>query len=332
VLLEGKEISPGSSAYVHVRLREPSLFVPGDRFIIRQFSPVTTIGGGVVLDSGPPKSKAGDNSAITALQILQAGSPAEKVELLVARAGEATPSSIAAAMGLLPSDVLQLSSSFASQKRIIVLGNPPNLLVHERHFSNLAERLQGQLKSLHTANQLVAGFPKEDLRGKLTTGKLRVLPSNFLYNALLQHLSRQGSIVVEGESVRLQGQGVQLNSEDVTAQKHIANAFEKAGLNVPSAREVLATLRLDRGRAEKLLKLLVKERVLHKVTEDLIFHQSALANLRGILAQRKSQSDRLSVPDFKQLTGVSRKFAIPLLEYLDRERVTRREGDLRIIL
>ena len=101
---------------------------------------------------------------------------------------------------------------------------------------------------------------------------------------------------------------------------------------VPSAREVLANLRIDRTRAEKLLRILLKENLLHKVTEDLIFHQSAIHKLRQILADRKARDNRLSVTDFKALTGLSRKYAIPLLEYLDRERVTRRDGDDRIIL
>jgi len=123
-----------------------------------------------------------------------------------------------------------------------------------------------------------------------------------------------------------------LSAEEAAARDQIAAVFEKAGLNVPSAPEVLATLRLDRARAEKLLKMLVKENTLHKVTEDLIFHKSALSKLREILTRRKAQNNRLGVTDFKNLTGLSRKYAIPLLEYFDRERVTRRDGDERIIL
>jgi selenocysteine-specific elongation factor len=132
--------------------------------------------------------------------------------------------------------------------------------------------------------------------------------------------------------VRLGGRTIQLSAEETAARNQIAAAFEKAGLTVPSAPEVLANLRLDRARAEKLFKMLVKEGVLHKVTEDLIFHRSALGKLREILAHRKAQNNRLGVVDFKALTGLSRKYAIPLLEYLDRERVTRRDGDERIIL
>jgi selenocysteine-specific elongation factor len=158
------------------------------------------------------------------------------------------------------------------------------------------------------------------------------MPSAALLNALLQSLSAPGKIDVYGDVVRLGGRGIQMSAEEVAARDQIAAAFDKAGLAVPSAREVLASLRLDRARAEKLLRMLLKNNVLVKVTEDLIFHQSALQKLRQILAQRKAQNHRLGVTDFKELTGLSRKYAIPLLEYLDRERVTRREGEVRVIV
>jgi selenocysteine-specific elongation factor len=123
-----------------------------------------------------------------------------------------------------------------------------------------------------------------------------------------------------------------LTPEELAAKEQISAAFEQAGLAVPSAREVLAGLRIDQARAAKLLQILLKEPVLLKVTEDLIFHRSALGRLREMLVRRKAQSNRISVAVFKEITGLSRKYAIPLLEYLDRERITRREGDERIIL
>jgi selenocysteine-specific elongation factor len=333
VLMEGKEMKPGATGFVQLRLSEPGLFVPGDRFIIRQFSPVTTMGGGVVLDSAPPKHRAGDPATIESLRILEDGSPEARLELLVQRSGETTPASLAACTGSKPAEVLQVAKSLANQKRLVLLGQPPSLLIHAAHFARLAKLLMDQLALFHAANPLVAGLPKEELRAKLVTGRAaHSVPSPALLNALLQSLTLPGKIDVQGEMVRLGGRTIQLSAEETAARDQIAAAFEKAGLAVPSAPEVLATLRLDRARAEKLLKILVKENVLRKVTEDLIFHQSALNKLREILARRKAQSNRLGVTDFKELTGLSRKYAIPLLEYLDRERVTRREGEVRIIL
>jgi selenocysteine-specific elongation factor len=333
ILLEGKEMKPGSTGFVQLRLSEPGLFVPGDRFIIRQFSPVTTIGGGAVLDNAPPKHRPGDPDTLESLRVLERGEPPARLELLAQQAGEATPAALAARTGWKPAEILRVAKSLEAQKRLVLLGQPTSLLVHAAHFEHLRKLLLEQLEEFHAANPLVAGLPKEELRAKLGAGGVaHAIPSPALLNALLQSLSVQGKIDVQGETVRLGGRAIQLSADEIAARDQIAAAFAKAGLAVPTAREVLADLHVDRARAEKLLKILLKENVLHKVTEDLIFHQSALHELREILARRKAQNNRLGVTDFKELTGLSRKYAIPLLEYLDRERVTRREGDGRIIL
>jgi len=190
------------------------------------------------------------------------------------------------------------------------------------------------LEKFHAANPLVAGLSKEELRGRIgqrRAGKM-ILPSVFLFSAILQELASSGKVDLRGEAVRRAGQEVQLSSEEQAAKDEIARAFQKAGLAVPSAREILDSLRVDRPRANKILQILLKEKTLARVTEDLIFHQTALEQLREVIARRKLQSDRINVAVFKELTGLSRKYAIPLLEYLDRERVTRREGDERVIL
>ncbi len=333
VLLEGKQMQPGTQGFVQLRLAEPGLFVPGDRFIIRQFSPVTTIAGGVVLDCAPPKHRAGDPAVIESLRILETGEPEARLELLAQRTGEASPAGLAALTGWKLAEVLRVAGSLASQKRLVVLGQPTGLIVSASHFARLEKLALEQLERFHAANPLVPGEAKEELRAKLATGRPPLsLPSTALLNALLQSLSSRGKIDLQGELVRLGGRTIQLSAEETAARNQIAAAFEKAGLNVPPAPEVLAKLRIDRSRAEKLLKMLVKENILTKVTEELIFHHSALRQLREILARRKAQNPRINVPDFKGLTGLSRKYAIPLLEYFDREGVTRREGDERIIL
>ena len=333
VLLEGKEMKPGATGFVQLRLSDPGLFVPGDRFIIRQFSPVTTIGGGGVLDNAPPKHRSGDPETLGSLRVLERGEPEVRLELLVKWAGEATPAALAARTGWKPADVLRVAHSLEGRKRLVLLGQPSSLLVHAAHFAQLAQLLIEHLEKFHAANPLVPGLAKEELRAKLGAGgAAHRIPSPALFNAMLQSLIVQGKIDLQGEMVRLGGRTIQLSVEEIAARDQIAAAFEKAGLAVPTAREVLANLRLDRARAEKLLRILLQENVLHRVTEDLIFHQSALRELREILARRKAQNNRLGVTDFKELTGLSRKYAIPLLEYLDRERVTRREGDERIIL
>ena len=236
--------------------------------------------------------------------------------------------------GWQPAEVLRVAKILETRKALALLGQPTNLFVSTQRFQALAQRAIDQLEQFHKANPLVAGLPKEELRGRLPirwAGQIR-LPSPTLLNAVIQALASQGKLSLQGETIRLSGREIQLTAEETAARDHISHAFEKAGLAVPSAKEVLATLHIDRARAEKLLHLLLKEKVLVRVSEDLIFHRSALVNLRQIVAQRKARSNRIDVPVFKEITGLSRKYAIPLLEYLDRERVTRRQGDERVIL
>jgi selenocysteine-specific elongation factor len=143
-------------------------------------------------------------------------------------------------------------------------------------------------------------------------------------------LAAARDIVLEGDAVRLASHRVQLKQDEEAALAKIESLFAAAGLAVPATSEVLAKSGLDPARARTVLQMLLRSRKLIPVSADLVYHASALAALREQLAARKGQ--RFSVPEFKDWTGVSRKYAIPLLEYLDRERVTRREGDQRVIV
>jgi selenocysteine-specific elongation factor len=181
------------------------------------------------------------------------------------------------------------------------------------------------LEQFHKANPLVAGISKEELRARLK------LKADVMETILVQ-LGREKKLEVQGELVRIAGRGVELKDDEARAKEQIEKAFAAAGLKVPLVKDVLAALPIDRARAQKLVTLLLRDRALVKLGDELVFHHSALNQLRGLMAKQKTASPKIDVGKFKELTGVSRKYAIPLLEYLDRERVTRRVGDERIIL
>jgi selenocysteine-specific elongation factor len=328
VLLGARELAPGESGYVQLRLAEPGLFLPGDRFIVRQFSPLVTLGGGVVLDAQAPKHRLDDPRVTAFLQGMEHGTAEARLELLTQQSGEASVPSLVARTGWAPAALLQVAQRLAQSQRLLILGQPPSVLVHREHFDALARDLTEQLAKFHTANPLVPGIAKEELRGLVGGPAL----SPLLFNAELEQLAAEKKAETRGETVRLLGREVRLNPEESAAREQIVKAFAQAGLAVPSAREVLAGLRLDRARAQKILQLLLKEGELVKLAEDLVFHRSALARLRELVVKYKSRSNRVNVAAFKEITGLSRKYAIPLLEYLDREHVTRREGDARVIL
>lgn len=358
VLLEGNELKPGESGYAQLRLTDPGLYLPGDRFIIRQFSPVITIGGGSVLDNLPEKHRAADPRPRQFLEALEASQPDGRLEMLVKSSGEASVSSLVARTGWPAGEVLRVAAKLEQESRVVALGQPPSGLVHSDALQSLSRNMLRTLEQFHSSNPLRDGMPREELRGRARFGLSNVAPqfrvgsagrasgigmpqpvkagapsaSQLAFDFALQSLTRAARIEVKDQVVRLAGRGVIMTSEELAAKQEISRAFESAGLRVPPARDVLSSLRIDRARAERILQILLKEKVLVKVAEDLIFHVTALQRLRSVLAERKQHQNRISVPVFKELTGVSRKYAIPLLEYLDRERVTRRAGDERIIL
>jgi selenocysteine-specific elongation factor len=333
-LLDAKELKPGESAYAQLRLREPGLYLPGDRFIIRQFSPVITIGGGTVLDNLPGKHRTGDPGLRRFLEGLNGSEPENRLEMLLEACGEATLAQTVARTGWQASEVLRHAVRLEEKKRALLLGQPVSHLLHRDTLESLSQNILRILERFHDSNPLSPGVSKEDLHGQLRFARpdLPSPPSQLAFDAALQSLAQAGRLYVKNQIVALAGRGVTLTSEETAAKQEISQAFETAGLRVPPAGEVLSSLRIDRARAEKILQILLREKTLQKVTEGLIFHRSALERLRRLLAEQKRREARISVPEFKELTGVSRKYAIPLLEYLDRERVTRRAGDERIIL
>jgi len=191
---------------------------------------------------------------------------------------------------------------------------------------NIRKELFSRLESFHKTNPLVAGMSREELRSQLP----RVRP--MVFDWVLEDSMRAKRTEILGELVRLPGRGVVMKDEEAESKKIIDAAFATAGLKVPALQEVIAGLKIDKARAQKIVTLLLRDRVLVKVSDELVFHRGALEQLRRDLAAHKTKSAKIDVAKFKELTGVSRKYAIPLLEYLDRERVTRRAGDERVIL
>jgi selenocysteine-specific elongation factor len=154
-----------------------------------------------------------------------------------------------------------------------------------------------------------------------------------IFEAALDDLVKAHALAISGDLVRQAGREIELSSEEALAKELIEREFARAGLTVPELASVLARLPVDAPRAQKILQILLREKVLVKIANDLVFHRSALARLHEMLTKyRKEHGERLPITAFKELTGVTRKYAIPLLEHLDREHVTRRVGDERVIL
>ncbi len=325
-----KVLKPGQSGYAQLRLREPWLMLPGDRFIIRQFSPVVTIGGGIVMDAAPPVKSVSADRTLRFLETLARGTAQEVLSARVARRGGRglRQSAAVAETGWWPPQrIEEIAASLAPAKAPAELAvvRVAEMLISAVDFQRAREEAVAAVNAFHSANRLVAGIAKGELAEKLGLEET-------VFNAVLDSLVRDKKLETSAEIVRAAGRGVTMKDDEAESKQTIEAAFATAGLKVPALKDVLAAVKVDRARAQKIVTLLLRDRVLVKLSDELVFHRDALDQLRKLMAAEKARSPKIDIARFKDLTGVSRKYAIPLLEYLDRERVTRRVGDERVIL
>ena len=324
-----KELPSGGNALANLKLQDEVLVLPGDRFIVRQFSPVVTIGGGAVLDPLARRPMLRDTGRAAFLETLERG---KREEILAAMTERALlglgHEEIVARTGWTEKETQEALEKLRGTGRVRIVSSEPLALVSGKLFEDVRKKITEKVERFQKENPLLPGIAREDLRVSL--GK-RVRGETF--RAALEELAAQKKLDTHGELVKKAGSEIALLPEEAQAKEQIAAAFSSAGLAVPSVKEVLAKLTVEAKRAEKLLQILLREKNLVRVSAELVFHRQALAQLKEKLAAyRKTNSDRISVPAFKELTGITRKYAIPLLEYLDREHVTRRVGEERVIL
>src|SRR6202795_3525289 len=229
-----KQLKPGDETYAQLRFAQPMLLLPGDRFIVRQFSPVVTMGGGVMLDASPPTRKQRAENAIAFLEIMRDGSPEEVLAARAARRG---------AIGLRLDDIpgemniRREESTKLAVKAGLVWCN--RVLVAPSVFAEVKTDVLHALKKFHDANPLVAGMSKEELRDRINLG-----PEVFY--SVLGNLAEEKKLEVAGELVHLPGRGVVMKDEEAESKKIIEQAFASAGLKVPSLKEVLAGLKEEK--------------------------------------------------------------------------------------
>jgi selenocysteine-specific elongation factor len=326
---EVKELPPGGSAFANLKLQDEILVLPGDRFIVRQFSPVITIGGGAVLDPLARRPMLRDTERVKFLEMIEQGGREEILAAMTERAvlglGQ---EEIVARTGWMGKEIQEAVEKLTNTARVKTVLSEPLVLVSGKLFEEVRKKISDKVEKFQKENPLLPGIAREDLRASL--GK-RVRSETF--RAALEELAAQKRLDAQGDVVKKAGSEIALLPEEAKAKEQIEAAFSSAGLAVPSVKEVLAKLTVESKRAEKLLQILLRDKRLVRVSPDLIFHRQVLAQLKEQLASyKKTKGDRIAVPGFKELTGITRKYAIPLLEYLDRERVTRRVGEERVIL
>ncbi len=322
------EIAPGASAYARIRLEGAAVLTRGDRFILRAYSPPVTVGGGVVLDPHPPRSATRSAGALARFRRLDgAGGSAHPVLTFIDERGAAglARTALVSRAGLAPADADAVEMTLAAEGKATRL---EGVLVSPAVLQDLSSRLLAAVTAHHAAQPLSDGMPREEARERLFGG---AAPPVFehVVATLIAHGHLAGR-----DRLALAGHQMSLSPDEVRAREAIERLFREAALAPPDLAAVSSGTGLDAAVVERVARLLVRQKTLIKA-DALLFHAEALSRLKSEVAALKDSQGgnaRVDVAAFKARYGISRKYAIPLLEYLDRERITRRVGDSRVVL
>jgi selenocysteine-specific elongation factor len=312
---------PGSTRLARLNLAKPVILVPGDRFVLRQPAPVATIGGGRVLDPHPePRQRKAD--ALEWLEQLRTASLPQQLALRVRRRNAAglQLDALAREAGLTIDAARRHVVAGPQMSEIMVL--PGNLLLSREAFDSAVDRVVNQLQTASKRSQNSV-LRRSELRSQT---ELDVPVLDFVLSAL----ARERRVRLEDESVRLADGPGQSSGADARLAA-ISRAYEDAGLVAPSVPELAQRFQVAEAEMRRLITVLQRQKTIVRMgSDDLFVHATALKSLSARMAAMRGKL--IDVASFKQLTGLSRKYAIPLLEYLDRERITRKQGDQRLVL
>jgi selenocysteine-specific elongation factor len=330
VLEESAEIQPGDSGIVQLRLETPVAALPSERFILRSYSPQHTVAGGEVIDAHATKHRGRERLSARE-KLRKVCSQVDLVNHLVDAAGEQglQQQELAIRTGW-RDELLQITlKELLSQGTILDAGG---VFINRSSFEELRRKVHDELAAYHAREPLARGLGRETLRERIFART-----STEIFKAVVQDAERLGDFVAERDVVRLSSHRVDLSREETALRDKLAKVYLDAGLEAPATAAAIAQVDQSSRNAEhvkKLMRLLVEAGILVKVRDDMLFHQDVMSELiRRLREYANRHSDRLiDVGSFKELSGVSRKYAIPLLEYFDRERITRRAGDKRLIL
>ncbi len=327
-LLDRDELRPGEQTYAQLRLLGKLAAMPGDRYVLRTYSPVRTIGGGEIVHPAPKRRKRSVATNITSLRTLEAGGPEDVIRLLIGEAGVQglTRTRLALLSGLGEQTLSSTLHQLLKAGHVMLFHQDSQSFVTSEVFAGVADRALSILRDYHKQSPLLFGIPKEELKNKLTAGM-----DPRLFSFLISHLVQSKKIAAEKELLRLPEHKVALKVDEQGLKDKIETMYLKAGLEPPLRRAALELLADGGPQSAKLIDLLIREGLLTKVKEDLYFHNKPLADLREQVVAFLRDNQELTAAQFKEITHLSRKYLIPLLEYLDTIKVTIRVGDKRVL-
>jgi selenocysteine-specific elongation factor len=325
-LVGSHELNPGDSGFVQFRLEQPVLIQHGDRFIIRFYSPMETLGGGMVLNPHPRRHKNSTmEESVRNLGVLDKGSLDEKIALLVSGKALAGMEE-AEVIGTVAADKAEITAALSAlaQKKIIV--RVDNLYVHTAHLATLEKKILDLIAQFHKANSLKPGIDKEEVKGML---KVRLHPKAL--NMAMDGLIRKKQVETEGSKLRLPGFKPAVGKDQGLYKDKIVEAIKKGGSQPPVREELPALFGITDKDAKDLLKLLAEEGRVVRINDSLYLDKAVLEAIKAGLLKHLQEKKEIVVAEFRDIAKTSRKFAVPILEHFDSQKLTQRVGDKRVL-
>jgi selenocysteine-specific elongation factor len=316
ILYEKEELKPGDNCYCQFRLQDPVIAVAGDRYIIRRFSPLETLGGGEILDPSPIRKRR--RGAVEDLGMLYSGGLDQKVSIKIEKSGP-QGISINTIRGWIRADVKSLDNAIEKLKRageFIVL---EDLIIHRKPFLSLQNEILGLLRAFHKKNPLKPGMSKEEIRNQLRIDAR-------LFNFILGGLK---DVLVEKDLVRLGEFKVELSSREEEFKVKMLDLLEKGGFQPPTKEEISSSLKIEQKRLTDILSLMSKEGRVVRMSESLYMSTGVYNEMLSLLETFFKKKPEMTVAEFRDLLNTTRKYALPFLEFLDSQKVTLRTGDVR---
>jgi len=328
ILLGGREqLAPGEEAYVQYRLEGPIVAIYGDRYILRSYSPMTTIGGGVVLDSRPKKHRHHQASILEPLQKRRQGNVHELIVLIIEeKKMPLTRSQLLLLTEIKEGQLEQALAELLSGGKLLQLpGEGQTYYVSPPLLETLLAELVDLTGRLHEANPLKPGVNKEPLRQRMEEDL-----GGEVFEALIKAAASRGEIEIEAGRLRLPGGGRSLSERELAEKEVIRKTIIEGEFNPPLFKELMQVSGLDKNKLRDLLGILIEEGEIEQLNPEFFLAKGRLGEAEDRIKSFLAQKERLGVADLRDMLGASRKYSIPLLEYFDRKRVTRRDGDFRV--
>lgn len=327
-LLDKDELKPGQKGFAQLVLTNKDVVVAGDHFVLRSYSPVTTIGGGHIIDPLPSKHKRQNAKIITDFNILQSGPLTERISVIMERTGFSGINlrGLNFRLGVNTKKIREALEILLSERKAILLDSEDTTVISAFFYNQLEELISKNLAVHHKNNPLQAGISKEQL--KETLGRAI---STKLFNLALRNLVKKEIIVSDKDNVRLAEHKIELADDLDSLRKNIARIYNDAGLTPPYLNDVINDFKDQRTKAQSIIKLMLKDGDLIKINEELCFAREPFNKLYDDYKAMLIKDGKATPATFKDLTGLSRKYIIPLMEYFDMSKLTVRVGDHRIL-